>query len=100
MEHAEKADVRPEVSLVASHCQQRLGTGPDQQAVDLALVLQGQRRQLSGEREHHMNIWDRQQFLAARFQPPVACVGLALRTMAIPARNGEISITCLMGSVF
>jgi hypothetical protein len=30
MEHAEEADVRPEVSLVASHCQQRLGAGPKQ----------------------------------------------------------------------
>ena len=48
MQHAEEADVRPEVSLVASHRQQRLGAGPKQQSVDLALVLQGQRRQFMG----------------------------------------------------
>ena len=57
-----------------------------QQAVDLALVLQGQWRQLAGQREHHMRIADRQQIAAARLQPAVAGVGLALRTTAVPAR--------------
>jgi hypothetical protein len=84
MQHAEEADVCPKVSLVASHCQQRLGAGPKQQSVDLALILQGQRRQLAGQGEHHVGIGDRQQFPAARLQPPVPCVGLALRTMPVP----------------
>jgi hypothetical protein len=100
MEHAEEAAVRSEVPLVASHCQQCLGAGPKQQSVDLALVLQGQRRQLAGQGEHHMGIGDRQQFPAARLQPPVPCVGLALRTLPVPTGNGDLSITCLMGSIF
>ena len=41
MQHDKEADVRPKVSVVASHRQQRLGAGPKQQSVDLALVLQG-----------------------------------------------------------
>jgi hypothetical protein len=32
MQHAEEADLRPEVSLVTSHRQQRLGAGAKQQA--------------------------------------------------------------------
>ena len=85
MQHAEEADVCAEVPLVASYRQQRLGAGPKQQTVDLALVLQGQRRQLARQREHHVRIRDRQQFLSARFQPAVARIGLALRTMPVPA---------------
>ena len=86
VQHAEEADLRAEVSLVASHREQRLGAGAKQQTVDLALVLQRQRRQLAGQREHHMRVADWQQFPAARFQPAVARVGLALRTMPVPAR--------------
>jgi hypothetical protein len=39
VQRAEEADLRPEVSLAASHRQQGLGAGPKQQSVDLALIL-------------------------------------------------------------
>src|SRR5215831_13352459 len=86
MQHAEKADLRPEVSPITSHRQQRLSASPKQQTVDLALVLQGQRRQLARQNEHHMRIRDQQQFTAARCEPAVARIGLALQTMPIATR--------------
>jgi hypothetical protein len=45
-----------------------------------------------------MDVVGGQQFAAARSQPTVASEGLTLGTVSVSARNGEISITCLMGS--
>jgi hypothetical protein len=59
-----------------------------------------QRSQLMRQGEDHMNIWDREKFSLARGEPLVPGVGLTLRAMAVTARNGELSITCLMGSLF
>jgi hypothetical protein len=40
MEHAEEADLRSKMSRVASHLQQRCGTGAEQQAIEQPLVLE------------------------------------------------------------
>jgi hypothetical protein len=45
-----------------------------------------------------MDVGGGQQFAAARSQPTVASEGLTLGTVSVPTRNGELSITCLMGS--
>ena len=45
-----------------------------------------------------MDVGHGQKVAAARIEPAVTGVGLALRTMPISTRNGELSITCLMGS--
>jgi hypothetical protein len=50
--------------------------------------------------ESDMDIADWQQFLAAFGEPLVASIGLTLRAMPVAAGNGEIPITCLMGSIF
>jgi hypothetical protein len=39
-----------------------------------------------------------QQFRTPRVEPAVARIALALRAMPVAARNGEPTITCLMGS--
>jgi hypothetical protein len=85
---------------IASDCQQSLCTGAEQQAVDLALVLQRQVHQLVGECEHDMDIAGGQEFPSARIEPAVAHVGLAFRTVPVAARNGDLPITCIMGSNF
>src|SRR6266511_775862 len=46
----------------------------------------------------HMEILDRQQFISARLHPLGSRCGLAFRAMAITTSNGDLSITCLMGS--
>src|SRR5438552_2410468 len=98
MEHAEEADFGAQMAGIACNFEQRLGTGPEQQTVDDLLVLQGQRGEPVRKSEDHVHIGSGQQFPTARLQPTVAGVGLTLGTVPIPARNGEISISCLMGS--
>jgi len=51
------------------------------------------------ERKDHMDVARRQQFRATRLEPAVAGIALTLRATPITARNGELSITCLMGSI-
>jgi hypothetical protein len=53
-----------------------------------------------GHREHNMEVASGQEFSLAGCQPTLARLGLALGTVAISARNGELSISCLMGSFF
>jgi hypothetical protein len=48
--------------------------------------------------EDQVIVTRRQQFPLPGCQPPVARVGLALRTVAVPAGNGALTITCIMGS--
>jgi hypothetical protein len=41
-----------------------------------------------------------QQFFTPRFEPAIPCISLAFWAMPVSAGNGEIPITCLMGSIF
>jgi hypothetical protein len=45
-----------------------------------------------------VHVADRQEFLLPRSYPRVAGGGEALRAMAIPTANGELTISCLMES--
>jgi hypothetical protein len=47
-----------------------------------------------GHAEHHVEIAHREQFPSPIAQPLLACIGLTLRTVAVPTGNGELSITC------
>jgi hypothetical protein len=60
--------------------------------------LQGQGGEPPRKGEDDMDVGGGQKFAAARLQPTVASAGLTLGAVSIPARNGELSITCLMGS--
>jgi hypothetical protein len=100
MEDAEEAELGAEALGVRGDIDQGLGAATEQQPVDRFFVLQGQRSQLVGERKHDMSVRRREQFGAPRGQPTVARLVLALGAVPVPARNGEIPITCLMGSIF
>ena len=100
MQHAEEADLGPEMSRRASDFEQGFSTGTEQQAVEELLVLQGEGRQPMRESEDQVGVRGGQDFPAARLNPTVAGVGLALGTVSIAAANGELSISCLMGSFF
>src|SRR2546428_12847883 len=100
VQHAQEADNGTEVLGIGGHLQKRGGAGPEQETVDDLLVVECQRRQLMRECEDHMHVGNVEQFLAAGSQPLFACVGLAFWTMTITTSNGELSITCLMGSLF
>jgi len=79
---------------------QRMRARAEQQTINQFFVLQGERSQLMGKLEDDMGIWRCEQFGSARGQPAVARLALALRTVPVSACNGELSITCLMGSLF
>ena len=85
MEDAEKADLGAKVRGICSDLDQRLGTGPEEQPIDHFFVLQCHRRQLMWEREDDMSIGRRQQLGTSRFEPAVARLALALRTVPISA---------------
>src|ERR1035441_7362528 len=82
MKHTEEADLCAKMLRVDGNLQQGCGAGAEQEVVDDLLVLQGQPRQLVGDRKDDMNVVDRQQFVAAPGEPLVASVGLALWTVS------------------
>ncbi len=86
MKHAEEADLRAQVSRVACDLQQRGGAGPEQQAVDHLLVLQGKRSEFTRHREDRMDVAGRQQLAFALLEPADARVALALRAVPVAAR--------------
>ena len=100
MQHAEKTDLCAQVFGVGRNLQHGLGTGSKQQGIDDLLVVQCQPRQFVRQSEDDMEVADMQQFFLPLGQPAVTGVGEALRAMPVPASNGELSITCLMGSLF
>jgi len=100
MQHAEETDLRAEVFRVARDGEQSLRAGTKQQIVDFTFVPQRQRRELVRQSENDVRVAGRQQLAAACFQPAVARVGLALGAVPVAAGNGDLSITCLMGSLF
>ena len=83
---AEESDFRTEALRIAGDFQQRLGARAEQQGINLAFVLQGQRRKLPGQGKDHVDVARGQQFFSPRFQPAVARVSLTLRTMPVAAR--------------
>jgi hypothetical protein len=100
VQDAQEADLRTEVFRIGGDFQQCCGTGVEQELEQDFLVLPDERNQRVWHAEDQVVIVDRLQLLLACGQPLVTSVGLALWAMAIAAGNGEISITCLMGSIF
>ena len=85
MQHAEEDDLRPEMLGIASDFQQGFGTGTEEQAVEELLILQGEGRQPMRKGEDEVGVRGGQDFAAARLNPTVAGVGLALGAVSIAA---------------
>jgi len=66
----------------------------------MPLVLPDQRDQRVRHAEDQVKVANRQQFPSPGAQPLLPGIGLALGTVPVAAGNGELSITCLMGSFF
>src|SRR5665213_2417137 len=86
VQHAEKSDLGTELPGVAGDFKQRLGAGPEQQGIHLALILQRKRRKLPRQCEDHMDIACEQQFFLSRCEPAVACISLTFWAMPVSAR--------------
>ena len=85
VQHGDEADISAEMLRVGGDGLEGSCGGSEQGAIDFALVLQCQRREFCRQGEDDVEIGDRQQILAAVFQPLRALLRLALGTVAIAA---------------
>jgi hypothetical protein len=69
VEHGDEADLGPEVPRIGGDRLQRPGGGAEQDGVDRLLVLEGDLGRQCGQREHDVEVRDRQQLGLAGRQP-------------------------------
>jgi hypothetical protein len=68
-------------------------------SVDHGPVLERDGADSRRQREHDVEVGRLQQLGLTRLQPRAGLTALALRTMAVAAANGELTISCLMGKI-
>ena len=95
MQDAEEADLGAEMLRICGHFHPGGSGGIEQKGEQDLFVLPHQWDKQVRHAEDEVKIVHRQQLLLALGEPLLASVGLAFRTMAIPAGNGEHPITCL-----
>src|SRR5712664_2976774 len=100
VQDAEKADLGTDMLWIHGYFQQSGSSGVEQESEKGFLVLPDQWNEQVRHTENEMKIVHRQQFLLALREPLLASARLTLRAMPVPARNGDLSITCIMGSFF
>ena len=86
VQHGEETDLGAEVARVGGDGAQRVGDGPEEQAVDDGLVLGGDLGDGRGDGEDDVEVLGGQQVRAASFEPLGAGQRLAGRTVAVAAR--------------
>jgi hypothetical protein len=98
VQDGKEADFRSEVLGVRRDGFQSLSCGTEENAVDSLLVLESDRSNLFRHGEDDMKVRDLKKFGLAVLKPLGSGKRLTFWAMAIPARNGVRSITCLMES--
>ena len=86
VKHGQEADGGAQQPWVCCGFQQSSGGGVKEHVVNRFGVLQRQPADRLGQREHHVEIGDRQKFRLPLRKPAGASRGLALGAMAIPTR--------------
>ena len=94
MQDADHADLSAQVFAIDGDLEQSLSAGGEQQVVEQTRVLQGQHVEFVGHREHDMEVAGGEKFSLAGRHPALARLRLALRTVPVSARNGELTISC------
>src|SRR5262245_45779156 len=100
VQHRREADLRAETLRVGGDRQQRLRRCLEQEIVDHGLVLIPDGADVGRQREHDVEVGHLKQLGLTRLHPLAGLAALALRTMPIAAANGELTISCLMGSIY
>src|SRR5580693_8887733 len=100
MEHGKKADLGTQMFWISGDGAQGLCRGPKQNAIEFSLILIGDGGNLFGHGKDHVEVFGVQKLGLAILEPLSPSKGLAFWTVSIPAGNGELSITCVMGSLF
>jgi hypothetical protein len=88
VKHGGDADLGAKMTGVGGDGQHRIGSGLEQQVIDERLIVEGDRGDLGGEREHDVEVTDREQVGLARFEP--AARGGALAPWAVPVAAAVI----------
>jgi len=83
VEHGEKTDLGAEMPRVCGDGTERLGGAPEQDGVDRLLVLEGDLGERRRQREHDVEIRNRQELCLPGRQPLGTRLPLALRAMAV-----------------
>ena len=99
VKHGEEADLGAEVLGIGGDGVQGFGGGAEQNAIDHFFVLIGDRGNLFRQGKDHMEILGIEKFGAAIFKPFRAGESLTFRAVAVRTSNGDLSITCVMGSI-
>jgi len=99
VKNAKEANLGSEMLRIACDLQECFSYSAEQQVVQFGFVLQHERVEFMRQREYDVEITRRQQLLFSRGNPTLARLALALWTVAIPTCNGDLSITCFMGSI-
>jgi hypothetical protein len=86
VQHRDRADLGAEITRVGGNLARCLGRRVEQDGIDHRLVEQRNLGDGCGQREHDMEIGDRQQLGLARIEPVDARQGLALRAMPVATR--------------
>ena len=85
VEHAEEADLGPEMGGVARNLQQRFCAGLEEQTIDDLFVLQCQRSKFRWQSEDDVDVGRGQQFTATCGDPAFTRTGLTLGAVPIAA---------------
>jgi hypothetical protein len=85
VEHGEKADLRAEILGIARDGGQCLRRCVEENAVDRLRIVKGDLGDLIRDSEDHMEVFDRQQFGLAAFDPFGALGILTLGAVPVPA---------------
>ena len=92
VQHHRRADLRAQAPLVGHDDFERLLLRLEQHRIDDGLVVIGDRRR---QREHDVEVFDRQQIRLSGFQPAARRRPLTLRTVTIAASNGHSPLAAL-----
>ena len=90
VEHGEKANLGAQVLGIGGDGEQGLGRGPEQDAIELSLILIGNCCNLLRKSEHNVKILSVQEFGLTVLEPLSPSKRLAFWTVAIRAGNGEL----------
>ena len=99
VEYSKKADLGTQVLGIGSDGGQGLGGGTEENVVDGPLVLQGDVGNLFRHCKDNVKIGNVEKLGLSVLNPLGARQGLAFGTVTIGACNGDLSITCFMGSI-
>ena len=100
VEHCQEADFSSEVLRIGCYLTQRFRCAAKKDVVDDPLVLQRDSRDLSRDREHHVEIVYGQKIAFAIREPFGGCRSQTLRTVSVPAGIvGDLEMTAAITTI-